>query len=305
MEEHAFEKLGGKPRAVDTRDHVFEGSAVPYPATFMQQSAWDTFVHYQGHRPACGAHAAVHAKQILDANDGKTVKKTPRFTWADIKKNGADKNPSNGSDMYDILSSLKNTGADDFEPLENDVTYDDVAYADARYITQAMLDNAKLGSIDNYSFTNGPYTFEQIKSLIYQNKVVIALMSVGNTFWTAPNGQTSWKESDICPIRPPAQVIDGHFVVFHSYDENYIYFVNSFGPTWGRQGHGYIGPHYPPYISELGFPKNASIAPVVAQVVQDTSKALEQVQTLPVQAQQPFLERIKDILLALLPFLKG
>lgn len=293
IEPHPFTNLGGKIRPSDERDHVLLGSAVPYPDTFMQQTAWSTFIHYQGQRPACGAHAAAHAKQILDANDGKTVKKTPRFSWIDIKKNGADKNPSDGSDMRDILASLKNTGTNDFEPLENNVTYDDAAYAAPQYITQAMLNNAKLDTIDNYSFTEGPYTFEQLKSLIYQNKIVIALIQVGDTFWTAPNGQTSWTEADICPIRPPASIVSGHFIVFHSYDANYIYFANSFGPTWGRKGHGYIGPHYPPYIVELGFPKNASTTvpqtpqtaaqavsqalPVVEQAIQET-KALSSIQ---------------------------
>lgn len=297
IEPHAFSNLGGKPRPVDARDHGLEGSAVPYPDTFMPSAAWNIFIHYQGQRPACGAHAAAHAKQILDANDGNVTKKTPRFSWVDIKKNGSDKNPSDGSDMRDILASLKNTGADDFEPLENNVTYDDAAYAAPQYITQAMLSNAKLGTIDSYSFTNGPYSFEQLKSLIYQNKVVIALIQVGDTFWTAPNGQTSWTEADICPIRPPSSIVSGHFVVFHSYDKNYIYFANSFGPTWGRKGHGYIGPHYPPYIMELGFPKNAptaaQTAPTAPQsAAQQVSDALPKIEsainatkTLPASAQ--------------------
>lgn len=224
----------------------------------------------------------MHAKQILDANDGKIVKKTPRFSWIDIKKNGIDKNVSDGADMRDVLASMKNTGANDFEPLENNVTFGDGDYAAPHFITQAMLTNAALDKIDSYSFTNGPYTFEQLKSLIFQNKVVIALINVGTTFWTAPNGQTSWAEKDICPIRPPASVVSGHFIVFHSYDENYIYFANSFGPTWGRNGHGYIGPHYPPFILELGFPKNAVVAAPVfvptPEAVAAVTAAIPQIQ---------------------------
>lgn len=282
---HAFTKLGGKTRPGDIRDHAEaalpEGGAAmnPTPSAFMQQTAWETFIHYQGQRPACGAHALASAKQILDANDGKvSPKKTPRFSWIDIKKNGSDANPSDGSDMRSILQSAKNTGVDDFEPLENDVTYDDADYASPKFITQPMLTAAGLDAIDSYTFTDGPYAFQQIKDLIWQNKVVIALIQVGDTFWTAPSGQTSWAEADICPIRPPAAVIDGHFIVLHSFDENYIYFTNSFGQTWGRKGHGYIGPHYPPYVVELGFPKNAAApvtAPAIAQVV---SQELPQVQ---------------------------
>lgn len=302
---HTFTNLGGKLRPVDARDHVLpEGRTAvsPTPVTFMQQSAWDTFIHYQGQRPACGAHALASAKQILDANDGlATPKKTPRFSWVDIKKNGSDTDPSDGSDMRSILQSAKNTGVDDFEPLENDVTYDDADYAAPKFITQEMLTNAGLGKIESYTFTDGPYTFQQIKDLIWQNKVVIALIEVGDTFWTAANGQTSWAEADICPIRPPSPVIDSHFIVFHSFDENYIYFTNSFGPTWGRKGHGYIGPHYPPFVQELGFPQNAPVAPTPLQTVQavlpQVQSALATIQTVPEAQKTQEITIIQEILL--------
>lgn len=309
---HAFTKLGGKIRPQDERDHIEtalpEGGATvsPTPMVFMQDTAWNTFIHYQGQRPACGAHALASAKQILDANDGKTSKKTPRFSWIDIKKSGSDTNPSDGSDMRSILQSAKNTGVDDFEPLENDVTYDDIDYAAPKFVTQEMLTNAGLGKIDNYTFTNGPYTFQQIKDLVWQNKVVIALIQVGGSFWTAPNGQTSWAEADICPIRPPSTIIDGHFIVFHSFDENYIYFTNSFGSTWGRKGHGYIGQHYPPFVLELGFPKSAPIAPstsvqVVSQVLPEVQ---QEVNELP-SVSQPQRSSIAQALSSLLSYLSG
>lgn len=263
----------------------------PTPTSFMQNTAWETFVHYQGQRPACGAHALAGAKQILNANDGNlSPKKNPRFSWMDIKKNGDDTNPSDGSDIRSILGSAKNTGVNDFEPLENNVTFDDADYASSKFITQEMLTNAGLDKIDNYTFTNGPYTFQQLKDLIWQNKVVIALIQVGNSFWTAPNGTTSWAEKDICPIRPPSPVVDGHFVVFHSFDEAYIYFLNSFGPTWGRKGHGYIGPHYPPFVIELGFPKNAAVAaPIFVAPKESTVPTAAQI-----QAAQQVIDGVKS-----------
>lgn len=49
----------------------------------------------------------------------------------------------------------------------------------------------------------------------------------------------------------------------------------------------------------------APVPPVVAQIVDDTAQVLEQIKTLPQSQQESFLERIKDILLSILPFLKG
>lgn len=310
MQPHTFEKLGGNPRPIDERDFhelpLPEGgvSTDPTPTVFMQESAWSTFVHYQGKEPACGAHALAGAKQILNANSGTiSLKKTPRLSWVDIKQKGSDTNPLNGTDMRSLLSSGKNTGVNDFEPLENDVTYDPADYAAPKFITQAMLSNAGFDKLDSYTFTNGPYTFQRIKDLVYQNKVVIALIQVGNSFWTAPNGQTSWAESDICPIRPPSPIVDGHFIVFHSFDENYIYFLNSFGPTWGRKGHGYIGPHYPPYVLELGFPKNLPATtpqPTAIQTVQATipkvQNAINVLSTLPQEQKEQHIGIIQELL---------
>jgi hypothetical protein len=47
-------------------------------------------------------------------------------------------------------------------------------------------------------------------------------------------------------------VVRGHLIVGHSYDEDNIYFLNSFGPTWGKKGHGWFGRNYMPWINDAG-----------------------------------------------------
>ena len=93
-------------------------------------------------------------------------------------------------------------------------------------------------------------SFDGIKKAIYENGLVLLGVHVGNEWWTAPNGNSSWQEADILPLRPPKVRISGHAILAYGYDENYIYFRNSFGSTWGREGDGYFGANYASQVYE-------------------------------------------------------
>lgn len=265
VEPHGFTKLGGKERPADKRDFKL-GSAAPVqiPATYMQNNAWSAPIYYQAKQPACGAHAGAWLSTLLDSYSGTTPQRTPRFTWIDVKTFDGYA-IDDGTDMRSIFKSLTSEGADDFMPLGNDSSLSEAQYASATSLTAAMKDNAATHKMSNYAFVNNP-TFAQLKQLIYQNRGVIMLLQVNDQMWTAPNGKTSWAEKDVLPLRIPNGAhpnVDGHFVVAHSYDDNYIYFANSWGNTWGRTGHGYFGSEYMPYVLEAG------TATTVAQWVTD------------------------------------
>lgn len=280
MEPHDFTKLGGLPRVPDTRDHLI-GSATgsyTFPAAFSQGTAWNAApIYYQGQQPACGAHAGDWLKVLLDINDGiQNVNKTPRYVWANIKRDGT--SPDDGTTMQRIFSVLQNYGVDDFEPLENDVTVTTAAYASAAPITASMTANGQGDTVSSYAYLTDR-SFSGLKQAISDHKAVILLMDVGASMWTAADGTTSWAEKDVLPLRPPNPIVDGHFVVAHSYDENYIYFANSWGNTWGRNGHGYFGADYIPYILEAGVAQNAPLTTTVLQTRQIS-----------------LLEKVKDLL---------
>jgi uncharacterized protein YvpB len=152
--------------------------------------------------------------------------------------------------MRSIFKSLVNTGALDFPLLGNDVTVPHAAYAHP-LITAVLKQNAAQHKGSAYGFADD-LSFEGIKQYIHDYGPVILLMRLGSEFWTAPDGRTSWAEHEILPLRAPKAIVSGHFVVAQSYDEDYIYFINSFGPTWGREGHGYFGRGYMPYVVEAG-----------------------------------------------------
>lgn len=245
MEPHSFDNLGAVERPVDARDRLV-GSVSPFPATYMQDKAFNAPIYYQGKRPACGAHAGAWLYTYLT---GK--KYTPRATWIDIKKDGT--SPSDGTDMRSIFKSMQKTGVEPFEPRENDVSLDDIPYASGT----VSPTKEKIGA---YGF-NDSIGFDALKSLIYQNGAAILLMRVGKTMWTDSNGNNSWQEKDILPLKVPSEIVSGHFVVAHSYDEKNIYFANSWSTDWGRKGHGYFGADYMPLVIESGTASAQTLPP--------------------------------------------
>lgn len=71
--------------------------------------------------------------------------------------------------------------------------------------------------------------------------------------------------------------------------------------TYTNGYNGCINPYLPWSTETLA---SSYKAPIVVEIVKNTSTALETIKTLPEAEQGPFLERIKEILLALFPFLK-
>lgn len=290
MEPHSFDNLGGKVRIPDPRDHLIGSAAVggyTFPATFIQQKAWDAPIYYQGKRPACGAHAGAWLRMFLNHLDGTnpTETDTPRYIWANIKRDGT--SPSDGTDMLSIFKALQTYGAAPFEPLENDVTYDDADYAAVKFITPAMVAAGQKNPIASYAFPQD-ISFNGIKQTIHDFGHALLLINVNNRFWTAANGTTSWLEKDILPLAPHSAAYpntSAHFIVAHSYDPDTIYFANSFGP-WGmtkHPGHGYFEADYMPEVLEIGVGHNpakivVSIPTVIPTPIQTVQQELPQVQ---------------------------
>lgn len=247
MEIHGFETLGAIEKPEDPRD-IKLGAAAPaqytYPATLTNDKAWAMPIEYQGQQPACGAHSGVEMKDLALA-----LRFSPRFTWADIKT--FDGFPlSAGTDMRSIFKSITKDGVLDFDLLGNDVSLSLDEYAHPS-LTQTMEADAAKHSGMGYGFIQD-LTFDGLKQFIADHGPTVLLVRVGKEWWTSPSGAGSWAEQDILPIRPPATIVSGHFVVAHSYDEKYIYFVNHWSDSWGRKGHGYFGPEYMPFVIDAG-----------------------------------------------------
>ncbi len=266
---HGFTNLGGQNKPVDTRDIKLGAGAAPvytFPPTLHDIHLWSSPVEYQKQTPSCGAHSGSSLRAGIDSILWSAATPrwhyTPRFTWADIKS--FDGMPIDwGTDIRSIFKSLTKTGALEFGLLGNNTSLSNQDYTEPT-ITMAMKSNAASHSGMGYGFITD-LTFNGIKQFLHDHGPAIMLMRVGDEMWTAPNGQASWQEADILPMRPPKQIVSGHFVVIHSYDENYIYFLNSWSDQWGLKGHGYFGADYVPFINDVGtlfplfFPKDLQL----------------------------------------------
>lgn len=244
--------LGGIARVPDARDiHLGAvGAPTSYPAVYKPDiSMFPT--HHQHKLPTCGANAFVWLEERMRGGQY-----TPRYSWiADKAIDGFAL--EDGTDMLSIFRVGKNRGVCDNILLPDDSTQELQAYSNPGVITSVMDNNAKTKTFDSYGFIHFP-SFEQIKEEIYKNQAILALVRVGNEWWTRPDGLSSYQIKDIMPLRTPKTVVSGHFIVLWGYDEQYIYFKNSWGTTWAVAGSGYFGADYVPFVNEIGSVVNIS-----------------------------------------------
>jgi len=101
-----------------------------------------------------------------------------------------------------------------------------------------------------------PLTFNELKKAIFLYGVVLLGFRGSNKGWRKAH------------IRPPraGERIFGHAVLGISYDENYVYFLNSWGLDWGNNGIGYFDKNYLPFeawVPLLDFPTKAQLLEIV------------------------------------------
>ncbi len=85
-----------------------------------------------------------------------------------------------------------------------------------------------------------PVNRDAMAEAIHNSKAgILVRFSLGNEWFTAPNGQTSWNKKDIEPLRPPKKVITGHAVTESNYDGGSFRIANSWGWEWCDLGTAY------------------------------------------------------------------
>lgn len=91
-----------------------------------------------------------------------------------------------------------------------------------------------------------PVSIEGIKQAINyakDNKGGVAICrQIGDSYWKAKNGVSSWKKEDIVPIRLPDNYTGGHEEMLYGYDEEpetgrvRIYWLNHWSKDWADNG---------------------------------------------------------------------
>lgn len=241
-----FKKLGVIPYE-RTGEELSAATPTSAPGTYLDEEFFNTPILMQAQSPECGgfsvAFAIAYLLGIQNPLSGsfpyayeKTVDGVPNEEGTLITALGKAAQYV-GSCLLPLFPDDGNTASD---PAGTSTPY---SQASAQAIQDAATRAGWIPLMLKDLSWNG------LQAAIAKYKCVIVEAQVGNEWWTAPNGTTSWAEADILPIRPPAEIVDGHFFVLGGkYDENSIWFANSWSNEWGHNGFGYFGPDYIPFV---------------------------------------------------------
>ena len=258
--------FGGLESPSDHRDFKPEellGKSGATPESFSCDIA-EVPVYMQAKQPACGGHAGTVLFQAL-AQNGEIL--SPRFVYALCKK--IDGLPDQqGTTARAILQVLQRYGICNDALFPNDTSLSYEQYADYTLIPNAAYVDALQRRIGAYARLENP-TYQTIKDSIYQNNVVLILGQIGNEWWTP-----SWAAKDILPLKPPAQVVSGHFWVNYGFDTSTTILRNSWSNHWANTGNGEYAIDYQPFIKEAWI---AQLAPKALRDIQTKLTAIQKV----------------------------
>jgi hypothetical protein len=246
----AFKKLGVLPNPEDSRDFKL-GSIQPpvaIPASFMPTGFFNLVAMMQDEQPACGGFSGDEMHKYLRSLKSGTVEDLdPRFLYAAEKT--LDGVPTQeGTTIRAIGQALIQYGSCLTSLFPDDTSLSVADYCNFSLVPQTAITDAATRKAANYFFLDD-LSMNGIKQAIYLNNGAILEVKVGDEWWTAANGTTSWAAADILPLRPPATVVSGHFIFAGAYDANYIYFINSWSQEWGQNGFGFFGENYIPEVT--------------------------------------------------------
>lgn len=242
-----FHKLGAIPYTRTGEELTAAAAPAEAPAAYDDPTFFATPILMQGQSPECGGYSPAfpiaHLLNLQEKLSGsftyayeKTVDGLPDVEGTTIKAIG-DAVQAAGSCLIDLFPDDGNTAQN---PEGNPTPYSEATPA-------AIADAVSRAGWLPLFLTD--LSWSGLQAAIAKYKCVIVEAQVGKEWWSAPNGTTSWAEADILPIRPPAQVIDAHFFVLGGkYDQQNLWFANSWSTEWGHEGFGYLQQNYLPFI---------------------------------------------------------
>lgn len=163
---------------------------------------------------------------------------------------------SEGTSIQNALYQGHKKGISETSYILDDHNLPEYVFVNSVVLTPAAQANALTHTIYSYAFVSD-LSVNSLKNAIHQNGLVAVGATINQNWWTNKSGTVTWSASEILPIRPPLThdpkidpSLSGHLFVLYGYDEQYFYFVNSFGDTWGEKGTGYFKVDEVPFIYE-------------------------------------------------------
>lgn len=242
---------GAHESPLDPRDWTLASVGVPqvYPSSNFIDIAWRV-ASMQGKIGCCvGCTGEEIVAQIVHFQLGMVGQELSfRFVYALAKC--LDDVPEEGTFPSLVAWIIKNYGVPLAKYCPNDVSLSHEDFVYQRKLSNIPAEafaDAKTRCAGNYMTV--PLTLEGIKQAVTYAKTnnggVMILRSVGNTYYTAPDGTTTWDKDKILPIKVPTQITSGHEEFLYGYDEEpgtgrmRIYWLNHWSPEWADNGRGW------------------------------------------------------------------
>ena len=220
---------GAIPDKVDFRDYRFEfvAGSSPIPNKFSLKDKIVAIKH-QGKSSSCVGQAYAYYAEVLNfIETGEKIQLSARDIYSTIHlENG-------GAYLRDGAQKLVDSGV----LLEKDAP----SYINGNPPTEAFMrqrndiTEAEIEKGNDFlakSYLRVPVDFDFIKRAICENSGCVIGLHGTDEDWLGEY------------VIPPTQWVWGHAIYLCGYDENYIYFVNSWGEGWGNVSFGKFGKEY-------------------------------------------------------------
>jgi hypothetical protein len=208
--------------------------------------------------PACVSHVIAMLMRLWwYLKTGQVVLFSPRFlhimSGLPQYNGGWAAGPNDGRDPITVLKIAKNYGCATVATLPNDTTLSDTDYFNAALLTPAVMNDAAQYKIPGYV---APLVSQaNIRTLIMQHGGVALTFRVGNSLWTDKNGNVTYAQAAIDPVRPPtspADAVNGHELLGNGFDASVESFLNEWGPNWANNGESdWIWNEWQAYVAEI------------------------------------------------------
>lgn len=207
--------------------------------------------------PACVSHVVARLIQLWwFLKNGTILNFSPRFLHSlsgNPKYNGGvQMGPNDGRDPVSVMKIAMKYGCATVGTCENDTTLSPAAYMDPAGITAPALTEALNYKIPGYVLV--PVSQYGIRQAISLYGAVGILFRISKAFWTDVNGNPTYAQAAIDPVRAPAtpaDVVSGHELIGNQWNDALDHFVNEWGITWAENGESdYLFNEWEPWITE-------------------------------------------------------
>jgi hypothetical protein len=284
------------PKPTDYPASVVLGKASPTPAIYRPADAAAIPITMQSTQPACGGYSAqyslvlyLYRQLVAKGAIPSYTQLSPRAAYALEKTVDGFGINVQGTDIEAVAKARVLLGICLEAMFPSDTTLGLTVFDNWALATdEAKTDALSRATRESYFFLGTGPSFQNVKDAIFNYGDAILEVELGDEWYTATDGKTSWAASDILPLRPPAKVISGHFIDATQFDDLNIYGPNSWSTEWGNSGWYQMQENYMPFITNGVFftkvPASTKTAltaqqfSLAQQILQDIEEALGLIQ---------------------------